>query len=89
MVVYFVTALQNSTHAIDLAVLREFPTSSYKVEPGKWFVSAQAATGKELSILLGIRETQSHLILPVRGYNGRAQPDLWEWLSAETAKASA
>lgn len=87
MVVFLIVALKDSTAAVDYAVLTKFPDSSYKIEPGKWVVNAPAATAKELAIALGLRETSSHLIIPVRGYSGRAQPDLWEWLSAQTAKA--
>ena len=87
MAIFFVVALHDSTAAIDNAVSAKFPTSSYKIEPGKWAVSADATTSKDLSTALGIRSTESHLIVSIRGYTGRAQPDLWEWLSTQSAKA--
>ena len=89
MPLFLVIALQNSAPAIDAAVASQFPDDSYKVEPGKWAVNAEVKTAKELSIKLGIRETQSHIIVPIRGYSGRSQPDLWEWLSAQSAKIDA
>ena len=89
MPLFIVVALQNSGPAIDEAVASEFPDTSYQIEPGKWAVNADVPTSKAISNKLGIRETQSHIIVPIRGYTGRAKPDLWEWLSAQSAKVDA
>jgi hypothetical protein len=89
MALYLVLSLKDSAPAIDAAVASQFSGNSYKIEPGKWAVNADATTAKELSIKLGIRETQTHIIVSVRGYSGRANPDLWEWLSAQSAKIDA
>jgi hypothetical protein len=86
MPLFFVTALKASASAIDAAVTLNFPESSYKIEPGKWIVRADVSTAAKLSAKLGIRETESHLVFPVKGYSGRAQPDLWEWLAAESTR---
>jgi len=87
MALFLVVALQNSAPAIDEAVAAKFPQASYKIESGKWAISADLTTSKEVSTKLGIREKESHIIVPIRGYSGRSKPDLWEWLSAQSAKA--
>ena len=89
MPLFLVIALKDSAPAIDAAVESNYPGSSFEIEAGKWAVNADVTIAKELATRLGIRETQSHLILPIRGYTGRAKPDLWEWLSAQTAKDDA
>ena len=86
MPLFAVLALKDSAPTIDAAVPEHFPHDSYEIEPGKWVVNADVSTSKELAIKLGIRDTVSHLVLPVRAYTGRAQPDLWEWLAAQTAR---
>lgn len=86
MSLFAIIALKTSSEAVDQAVAREFPLTAYKVENGKWIVNANVTTAKELSVRLGIRESESHLVFPLRGYSGRAQPDLWEWLSAQSEK---
>jgi hypothetical protein len=86
MPLFLVVALQNSGPDVDEAVASSFPDDSYKIEPGKWAVNADVTTAKQLSTKLGIRATQSHIVVPIRGYSGRSQPDLWEWLAAQSAK---
>jgi hypothetical protein len=86
MPLFLVVALKDSAPFVDEAVASKFPENSYKIEPGKWAVNADATTAKELAVKLGVRETQSHLVVPIRGYSGRAQPDFWEWLAAQSAK---
>lgn len=83
---FAVIALKDSAEAVDQAMTIHYPASSYKIEPGKWVVNAaDASTAKELSTQLGLATAQLHLILPIRGYFGRAQPDLWEWLAKTNA----
>jgi len=89
MALFLLVALQNSGPAIDDAVESHFLETSYKIESGKWAINAGVTTARELAVKLGIRETQSHIVVPIRGYSGRAKPDLWEWLSAQSAKADA
>jgi len=90
MALFLVVALQSSTPSVDLAVPLKFPaTDFYKIEDGKWIVESSLATSKELSEFLGLTSTATHFVVPVRGYFGRAQPDLWEWLAAKTSKANA
>ncbi len=89
MALFVVIALKDSSAAVDTAVGSLFPKSSYKIESGKWVIDADVTTSKELSVTLGLSQTHQHLALPLRGYHGRAQPDLWEWLGAQSTKTDA
>jgi len=85
MPLFAVIALKDSAQAVDEAVSR-LSAEKYKIEPGKWIVNSEATTAKELSAQTGLRETHTHLVLSFRGYSGRSQPDLWEWLAAQSEK---
>lgn len=90
MTLFAVIALKDTNEQLDQAVADAIPSpDAYKIEPGKWVVNSDVTTAKELSEKLGIRAKISHLVLPLRGYSGRAQPDLWEWLSAQSEKTNA
>jgi hypothetical protein len=46
-------------------------------------------TSKDFSESIGVVAAQSSfIVVPVTGYFGRAQPDLWEWLAAKIAAKS-
>ena len=86
MALFFLVALQDSAPAIEVALSAKIaPGSLYTIESGKWIVDSPATTSKALSDSLGITDTLSFFVVSVRGYFGRAQPDLWEWLAAKTA----
>jgi hypothetical protein len=92
MALYFLVALQNSEAKIQAALFgAKIPAESlYTVEPGKWIIESPATTSKEFSNSLGVVATEWFLVVPVTGYFGRAQPDLWEWIAAKiTARAIA
>lgn len=90
MALFFVVALQTSTPAVEAAIVSKIPaTDLYKIESGKWIIDSALSTSKEVSDSLGLSATASHFVVPVRGYFGRAQPDLWEWLAAKTSKTHA
>jgi hypothetical protein len=89
MALFAVIALKESAQAIDEAVGKLPSTDTFKIESGKWVVDSEATTAKELSVQLGLREPHTHLVLSFRGYFGRAQPDLWEWIAAKKGKADA
>jgi hypothetical protein len=85
MALFFIVALQNSAPAVEAAISAKVtPGNVYTIEPGKWIVDSPATTSKDLSEALSIAATATHFVVPVRGYFGRAQPDLWEWLAAKT-----
>jgi hypothetical protein len=85
MALFAVIALKESASGVDEAVGRLPETNRYKIESGKWIVDSDLTTAREVSTALGLRETQTHLVLSIRGYSGRSQPDLWEWLAAKSA----
>jgi hypothetical protein len=90
MALFFVVALQNTDPVVDMAVSTKFtPADFFKMESGKWIVDAPVATSKELSDFLALTDSTTHFVVPVRGYFGRSQPALWEWLAAKTSKANA
>lgn len=89
MALFLVVSLANSTAAVDAAVESNFPGDTYKIEPGKWAISADLTTARQVSTQLGLRETHNHIVVSMRGYSGRSKPDLWEWLSAKAAKLDA
>jgi hypothetical protein len=89
MALFFLVALQNSTPAVEAAVSSKIAAGSvYAIESGKWIVDSPATTSKALADSLEITGAVPFFVVRVRGYFGRAQPDLWEWLAAKTeAKA--
>ena len=90
MALFFITALEASSPLIGLQIAAKIPpTDVYKIEDGKWILESSLSTSKDLSDFLGITQTVTFFVVPVRGYFGRAQPDLWEWLAAKTSKANA
>ena len=86
MAIFFAIALKQSASALDAAVESQFPEDTYKIESGKWAINTDLSTARQVSTKLGIRETQNHIVVSARGYSGRASLDLWEWLSAQSAK---
>jgi len=91
MALFLVAAVGSSGPTIDSVIPTKIAsTEAYKIENGKWIVDVTGiSTSKDLSEFLGFSATVTHFIVPVRGYFGRAQPDLWEWLAAKTSKANA
>lgn len=89
MATYLVIALGSSAEALDRAVqTKAAKEDSHQIESGKWLVSSTLATSKDVSDWLGIGESALFFLAPVRGYFGRAKPDVWEWLAAKTMKAN-
>jgi hypothetical protein len=86
MALFFLVALQDSAPAVEAALFSKIAAGSlYTIEGGKWILDSPATTSKDLADSLGIPSTIPFFVVPVRGYFGRAQPDLWEWLAAKTA----
>ncbi len=77
--------------AVDLAVVRAIPEEErHQIEPGKWLISSQKPTSKDVSDLLDLSvEKTVHFIAPIRRHFGLAKPDVWEWLAAKSAPAYA
>ena len=87
MALFFLVALKNSDSAVREMISAKIAAGSiYEIESGKWIIDSPATTSKDLAESIGLIDTP-FFIVPVRGYFGRAQPDLWEWLAAKsTAK---
>ena len=94
MALFMVVALGQSAPLIDVAILQKFPTSFYKLEAGKWFISSTFQTSKELSDALGITSDPPMLpalgvatgvVVAIKGYYGRGPSDMWEWVAAKFA----
>jgi hypothetical protein len=89
MPTYLLISLGASSAAIDTAVQAKISKEdSHQVEPGKWLITSTAVTSKDVSDSLGISDSTTFLIAPIRGYFGRAKPDLWEWLAAKSTKVN-
>jgi len=91
MATYILISLGTSSHAVDAAVDSKIAKEDvHQMEPGKWLISSTSATSKELSDNLGLSDSATFFVAPLRGYFGRAKPDIWEWLAAKTtAKTNA
>lgn len=87
MALYFLVALQNSASAFEAALSSKIEAANlYTIEEGKWIVESPAMTSKEFADSLGVVAAESSfVVVPITGYFGRAQPDLWEWLAAKIA----
>ncbi len=85
MATYILTALNGSSEAVDSAVSANVTKeNSHKIESGKWLLSSQLPTSKDLADTLGLGDVVTFLIAPIRGYHGRARPDIWEWLASKS-----
>jgi hypothetical protein len=88
MALFLVVALKDSAPVIGAAITAKIPADRvYKIEHGKWVLHSDSITAREVSEQLELVEATSHLIVGFRGYYGRAQPDLWEWIAAKSAKS--
>jgi hypothetical protein len=86
MALFFLVALSNSAPVFETALSSKFTKGDlYTIESGKWLVDSPATTSKELADSLGVPNTATYFLVPVTGYFGLAQPDLWEWLAAKIA----
>jgi hypothetical protein len=94
MALFVIVALKGSGAAVDEAVKVAYPTESYQAESGTWIVNADSVIAKQVSDKLGITDkpvspaSMQALVVSINGYYGRAQADLWEWISAKSVKAN-
>ena len=75
--------------AVDAAV-KSFilPENAHELESGKWLITSLKPTSKEVSDGLNIADITTYIIAPIRGYYGRAKPDIWEWLAAKSKNSN-
>jgi len=89
MATYVLIALGAFADTLDKAVQAKIAKEdSHQMESGKWLVSSASATSKELADSLALSDAVTFFLAPVRGYFGRAKPDIWEWLAAKATKAN-
>jgi hypothetical protein len=87
MALFLLVALRDSAPALQTALSSKIaPESLYTIEPGKWIVDSPTATSRSLGDSLEVPATEPFIVVPVTGYSGRAQPDLWEWIAAKMAE---
>jgi hypothetical protein len=85
MVTYLLIAIGASAPKLDVAVNAAIAKEDrLALESGKWLLSSSLITSKDVSDKLGISETETFIICPIRGYFGRTRPDVWEWLAAKS-----
>lgn len=87
MALFFLTAVGGIANdaAVDSAVAAKLsPQSVFKIESGKWMIKSDAPTSQNLSLILGLASSTTHIVIAVAGYYGRANPALWEWIANQT-----
>jgi len=90
MATYVLISLGESAPAIDSAVEQKIPVEDrLKLDAGRWLINSTLPTSKELSDNLAISDAWTFIVCPIRGYYGRARPDVWEWLAAKSVAAPA
>jgi hypothetical protein len=88
MALFLVVALKESAPVIEAAIAAKIPPDRfYKIEDGTWVIDSNSITAKDVSEHLNLADPTSHITVGFRGYYGRAQPDLWEWIAAKSAKS--
>lgn len=85
MATYLLVALGANALTVDGAVQGALAAEErHQIESGKWLIRSPLLTSKEISDKIGLSETTTHLVFPIRGYYGRARSDIWEWLAAKS-----
>lgn len=90
MATYILISLGDSAAIVDSAVEQKLASEDrLKLDVGRWLISSSLPTSKELSDSLGITAEGTWIACPIRGYYGRARPDVWEWLAAKSVASPA
>ena len=93
MTVFAIIAGSPNAPALDRVVAERFATGNrYAIAPGQYLVDAPGVTSRQLSESLGIASgslAQHILVLPVTGYDGWHNRDMWEWLSSHLGSSPA
>ena len=87
MAIFFLTSVGGPVMdaAVDMAVKGKLsPESVFQIESGKWMVKTDTPTSQNLSQILGLADSTTHIVVLVGGYYGRAAPALWEWMATKT-----
>lgn len=84
---FVVIPTMSETSTLDAKVQARFGTKCFQLPLGQWLV-AYDGTSKQLSDELGISEGEvgvTALVLGISGYFGRANKDIWEWMSVNAS----
>jgi hypothetical protein len=77
------------SQALGTVVTQKFANKSYRLPMGEWLVS-YVGTTKQLSDELGITDGTvgvSAVVLLFNGHWGRANNDIWEWISVNSIES--
>jgi hypothetical protein len=86
MATYILIALGPTAQIVDAAVGVRIPAQDrLLLEAGKWLLTSSLTTSKEVSDYLGLSDSTTFIICPIKGYFGRSRPDIWEWLAAKSS----
>ena len=86
MAIFFLTSVGGPVMAlaVDNAVTAKLsPESVFQIESGKWVIKTETPTSQNLSKILGVEDSITHIVILVGGYYGRAAPALWEWMATK------
>jgi hypothetical protein len=86
MALFVIIPTVQNTKALDAAIMERFDKKCYKLPRGEW-LAAYDGTSKQLSDDLKISAGEigvSAVILAFSGYFGRANKDIWEWISVNS-----
>ena len=74
---------------MEAALQKNYPNDHLAVGSGQWMLVAEG-TAKEISDKLGISDgtAGSGVIVSTSGYFGRAESNVWEWLTAKMRSAA-
>ena len=87
MTVFAIMGLSN-LDKLEAAIKRVYPEDSLKVSDVHWFVSDRL-TSKEVSEKIGITSgVADAIVVATSGYWGRAEAQVWEWISARWGTTS-
>lgn len=69
-----------------IAAIKEHYPDNYQITPTQWIVSAKG-TAQQISDKLGVSAKEnligSGVILSIKSYWGRSNPDLWDWMKGK------
>lgn len=89
MQVYAIFSVSNPV-ALTAALQAHFPNDHKAIGHNEWLVASPALTSREVGDLLGISDgsSGSGILVAMNGYWGRANNDIWEWITAKRAQTS-
>lgn len=81
----FVVLAEGDSAKLEAALSSQFPNSYFPAFSGQWLLVTGGVTPMEISDRLGITTGEvggAIVIASTGGYFGRANPQVWEWLTS-------